>query len=247
VIVGTSLAPAIRGESLALLTDIRPIVERLLQKLVLAGLPLVAACDDTTRVLGGSAGKGDAGSGGVIDTGGFTGTGSSGTGGFIGTGGSGTGGFIGTGGIGTGGDGFPGDAGVVACVPFSALCGVPSTVCPPPVLDGSAGSAPPIVNRTIDFVPDDPRWGDFYRACIAAGGGCNPDCRTICAAAPGALAGGAYFSCKLTCGEPNRLSVDYQLGVCAAELPTEAGLPAPARAHALLGEAWAAVWMPSFN
>jgi hypothetical protein len=244
-----------------MLTDIRPIVERLLQKLVLAGLPLVAACDDT-RALGGSGGAGGTeggGSGGAVGTGGGAGgirgdggapdrgTGGRGTGGINGdggapdrgTGGRGTGGDNGSGGRGTGGAGLPPDGGSVACQPFSITCGARPTCISP----GDAGTSIPVPLTTamIDFVPDDPRWVDLYRACIAVGGDCGPDCTGLCVAALRASGAnffaGTYLQCGLTCGEPNRLQITYVAAICGRR-PGSGGagcIPVPAEVGPLLG------------
>src|SRR5262245_53719202 len=112
----------------------RPIVEKLLRRLVLAGLPLVAACDNA-RALGGDAG---AGTGGAFGSGGSGGSGGA-------TGGGGSGGATGSGGAGGVG---------VACEPFSVTCGTRYGCAGAPGLQ-------PLTTATVDFAPGDERWVDL--------------------------------------------------------------------------------------
>lgn len=211
-----------------MLTDIGPVVERLLRKLVLAGLPLVAACDGQRSLDGqlGSGGTsvagtgGSAGAGGAASTGGVGGgvVGSGGIGsGGAGTGGVGTGGF-GTGGAGTGGSGTGGavigTGGAMGCVPLSFGCGFRSTC--PAGPDGGVGPQLPLTMRDGTFAPDDPRLVDLYRACLMSTDHCSPDCKGFCFMAVGLPADQYehYFSCDVTCGTVNAVKIGYESAVC---------------------------------
>jgi hypothetical protein len=175
-----------------LITDIRPLVERLLRKLVLAGLPLVTAC-------------------GVHDP-----LGTGGTPSVPGTGGAGGGsGGVGAGGLGAGGAGT-GTGGANGCVPLSLTCGFRSSCPPAPGSDSGSGLGLPLTMRKGTFEPDDPRLSELYRACLTTHDRCGPDCLGFCFGAAGLSTStfGPYFTCDVTCGASNEVEISYESAVC---------------------------------
>jgi hypothetical protein len=177
------------------ITDIRPIVERLLRQLVLAGVPvLLAGCDAGHGPLEQGANGGRSGS--II----AGGTGGAGTGGGAATG-SGGGASGGTGGSGGGGGGA---SGATACVPLSFGCG-PRQVC----------------TALLTFDPADPRWADLYSACVATdptARNCSADCGGFCAEVlrtrfPDRPGDGSDLTCEVACGSPPTVMVNY-LNIC---------------------------------
>jgi hypothetical protein len=188
------------------LTDIRPIVEKLMRQMVLAGLPVAAvACGDGRAPIGRA---GDAGTGGV-NTGGAAVHASGGAGG-VGTGG-------GNGATGGGGGGM---GGANACEPLTLACGTRS-ICPPfPMGPDGGGSPLPLDTKTVPFDPNDPRWADQYRACLdegmaaACGADCKGFCTTVVTASGGSLFGSQYVGCAISCDAAATVTVQYQPGIC---------------------------------
>lgn len=214
-----------------MLTDIRPLVERLMRQLVLAGVPVMAAaCGGTPLPARGL----DAGTGGVASGG----TGSPATGGHPGTGGAagastpsgghgggglgGTAGDRGTSGGGAGGTGLgAGPDGGVACQPLVTTCGTRS-ICPPIFPDGGAGGTLMLTTVTLPWNPDDPGWASLYQACAASGNGpamaCDSDCARFCKAV---FSSGfstppydRYFACTVTCGASPTITASAETWVC---------------------------------
>ena len=204
-----------------MLTDIGPVVEKMLRRLVLAGLPLVAACDgqrplDRQLGSGGASVVGGTG-GGSPETGGSSGVGTGGLGiGGSGTGGAGTGGTggAGTGGVGTGGSGTGGGStgGTTGCTPVSVACGFPSS-CP---LGPDGGLPLPLTTRNGIFDANDPRLVDLYRACLRDPNGCSSDCQGFCLLAVGLSKDTfvQHFMCDVTCGAQNEVKIGYETAVC---------------------------------
>jgi hypothetical protein len=176
--------------AIAMLTDMRPVVERLLRKLVLAGLPLVSACETAGPIVqadgsaGGDGAAGTTGGGGSMAAAGTTGSG--------------------------------GTTGQVACQPFSLACG-PQPSCTFPGADGGFSFEVPLSYSTIDFDPNDTRWVSLYRSCVASGQGCGADCQGWCKAVAqfnGVSNTFGYVGCEVTCGTPNRVKIAYATGAC---------------------------------
>jgi hypothetical protein len=214
-----------------MLTDIRPIVERLLRKMVLAGIPLITACDGGRTLTRGDAsiGEGDASTGGggsAAGVGGVAGTfgtaGAPGSGGTMGAGGStGSGGAMGTGGTGA----------AIACQPFKLTCGTPTISCYVPGFDGGASTISTVAvtptTVTYDFDPGYAAWIDLYRACVGSGPKCGPDCEGFCTAVAKANGVGyfnqGFLECEVTCGDPKRLRLAYTSAVCGRRPAGAAG------------------------
>lgn len=191
-----------------MLTDIRPVVERILRQLVVAGLPVVAAaCGGGRTVLDDHGGVGSGGGAGAANIGG---TGSGGDAGRGGMGGSGGGG---------------GTGGALACQPLAVSCGTPPSCPSVPPGDAGLGFPLPLTTAILNFDPNDSRWAELYRACVASGdsAGCGPEnCRGFCqAVVKASTAQGAFFitsspylKCDVTCGSPNQLTAVYTAAVC---------------------------------
>ena len=214
-----------------MITDLRPIVERILRQMLVAGLPvMMASCTEGHGTLRGSGGvggqvsmPGSGGSGGMNS--GSSGGSNAGGGGGSNVGGSNVAGQGGGGGAG----GAVQDAGVPAdapidtgllCDPFDYQCGTAITGCGG--VSGMPGSFP-VNTMTMNFDPNDPRWVDLYRACVAdaSNASCHPDtCKDLCIAAWKNDAGvspvtyASYLHCTLACGQPNVLTVAYQNIAC---------------------------------
>ncbi|MBC8134182.1 MAG: ferritin-like domain-containing protein [Deltaproteobacteria bacterium] len=148
-------------------TDIRPLVERILRQMVLAGLPIIGAACGSNGEKGGN----------------------------------------------------PAD---LACLPVNVSC--PPQFCPPGgVVDAASGLPLSVTTTTITgFNPNDRRWADLYRACVASDSSvsCGPECTGLCKAVLEANAAPGYASyatidhCEITCGATNTVKAGYVTSVC---------------------------------